>query len=164
MSVELVTLTPPSSVIVCGGCAAGGAVRDAVAAVLDGGMLCSRCRDCGARIRPFDWHGADGLPDAYIGRCEAGRLPRKVWAWYSSGVVRAVPAVDDSRPRLGCWPGWFGPEVLSRGVLAHLLGLDVPPVMWSVFASEVVGPVLDGFPPCWSIDLDQIVVWLEATR
>ena len=146
-------------------------VAAAVEIALDGDQITRHCYGCGARVRSFDWHAADGLPIRYVGRTHPDGRFGAVYALYATGAVRAVPAVADvGDGSTGIsWPCTFTPDQLTRAVLAHLTGLDVLPHLTGVDDAGVASAqslvIADGGESRdWSLDVDDLTAWLEAHR
>lgn len=147
----------------CPMCEETSTIFAAIDIVIEGDQIAESCHGCGRLVRPFSWHGDDGLPTEYLGRGDRfGRA--QVHAWYSSGAVGSVPEVDDSDPTQTETPASIPVEVVGRAVLAHLVGLDVTEDMVEAFQAEVIAPVLDAIGDEWMLDVDDVIDWLEANR
>lgn len=137
----------------------------AIAIVIDGDQIAADCYGCGRIVRPFSWHGDDGLPIAYIGRIDCCTGRTSAAAWYSqTGAVRAVPAVDPAQPDRCRWAELVAPGELARAILAHLVGLDLPAPIWQAFEADVTAPLTAGTAREWRLNVEDVIDWLEASR
>ena len=139
----------------------------AIDIAIDGDQIAIDCHQCGRIVRPFSWHEGAGLPSSYLGRVDHHGAAIEVAAWYwPSGTIRLVPAVDPDRPFLHFWPHAFDSLSLTRALLGHLVGLDVPAVTWEEFATEIVAPFVSGPGRGgeWTLPVDDVVEWLAVNR
>lgn len=138
----------------------------AIDIVIDGDQIAPTCHQCGRLVRPFSWHDGDSLPTYYVGRFDHHGAAIEVAAWYCTGAVRLVPAVDPDRPYLYLWPTALDTLSLARAILGHLVGLDVPAVIWEEAEADLVVPltVTVGRGGEWRLSVDDITEWLAANR
>ncbi len=139
----------------------------AIDILIEGDQIATSCLQCGRLVRPFSWHDGDGLPSDYVGRFDHHGAATEVAAWYCDhGAVRLVPAVDPDRPYLYLWPHALDTLSLARAILAHLVGLDVPPTVWEEAETDLVIPMANtvGHGGEWRLSVDDVIEWLAANR
>lgn len=135
----------------------------AIDIVVDGDQIASDCHVCGRLVRPFSWHD-DELPAVYVGRFNHHGAAAEVAAWYgSTGSVKSVPAVDEDCPWGHVWPEAFDSSTMARAILAHLVGLDLPQIVWEGFEADVIGPLAEVGGE-WVLSVEEITEWLAANR
>ena len=153
----------------CPMCEETGTVFAAIDIVIDGDQIAPTCYQCGRLVRPFSWHDGDGLPTFYLGRFNHHGAAVEVAAWYcDTGAVRLVPAVDPDRPYLYLWPHALDTLSLARAVFAHLVGLDLPPVVWEAAEADLFTPLADTAGRAgggeWRLAVEDLIEWLAANR
>lgn len=136
----------------------------AIDIVVDGDQIAESCHGCGRIVRPFSWHEDDGLPVTYLGTINPRSGLVSVAAWYESGEVRSVPAVDEDCPTTSHPPGPIHQRDVARAILAHLVGIDVPEAVWDEFDHDIVIPSLAPGDGEWMLDVDEVIDWLGANR
>ena len=87
-----------------------------------------------------------------------------IYAIYETGVVRTVPAVDWIFPDEVHWDAFYNPAALARAILAHLVGLDLPPRIWRAFQADMVDELIADAGGHWQLPVEEILGWLEASR
>ena len=136
----------------------------AIDIVIDGDQIAEACHGCGRVVRPFSWHDDDGLPVSYLGTIDQLTGLTTVGAWFESGEVRSVCEVDEDDPTATYPPGPMESGVVARAVLAHLVGIDVPELVWSELDVDLIAPTLASSSCEWLLDVDEIIDWLAANR
>ena len=148
----------------CPMCDEASTVLAAIDIVIDGDQIAESCCGCGRLVRPFSWHGDDGLPTEYLGQGPDPFGQVQVFAWYETGAVGSVPAIDPVDPTVVDPSCSIPAGEVGRAVLAHLVGLDVGERAAEDFQAAFVDEYLSRAGGEWVVAVDEIAEWLEASR